>query len=231
MATRYKIISAKDVDTDSSMASNSDVKIPSQKAVKTYADNHGSPTGSILPFAGSSAPTGFLIADGASLLRADYAALFAVIGTAYGGVDGTHFTLPDLKGKVIVGVNASETEFDVLGETGGAKTHTLSIAELPSHYHTVDPPATNSGNVSSDHSHGITIPRTNDTNWSSTSQGFLIHGDDGTTANVVNRQTGGISANHYHATDIAQFNSGSTGTGTAHNNLQPYLVVNYIIKT
>lgn len=65
------------------------------------------PAGAVLPFAGSSAPTGYLMCNGASVLRATYADLFTAIGTTYGSVDGTHFTLPDLRGRVPVGVGAS----------------------------------------------------------------------------------------------------------------------------
>ena len=53
------------------------------------------PAGCTLPYAGASAPAGFLLCNGASVLRTSYAVLFTAIGTAYGSVDGTHFTLPD----------------------------------------------------------------------------------------------------------------------------------------
>jgi len=96
------------------------------------------PAGMVIPFAGATAPAGFLICDGASLLRASYTALFAIIGTTYGSADGTHFSLPNLKGKIPVGVNASETEFDTLGETGGSKapallshSHAISLKQNP----------------------------------------------------------------------------------------------------
>lgn len=64
------------------------------------------PTAAITPFAGSSAPTGWLLCDGSSLLRASYPALFAAISTAYGSVDGTHFNVPDLRGRVTIGREA-----------------------------------------------------------------------------------------------------------------------------
>ena len=61
------------------------------------------PTGALTQFAGAAAPTGWLLCDGASLLRADYAALFTVIGTAYGTVDGTHFSIPDMRARMPFG--------------------------------------------------------------------------------------------------------------------------------
>lgn len=60
-------------------------------------------TGQVAAWATATPPTGWLECDGASLLRADYAALFAVIGVTWGTVDGTHFTLPDLRGEFIRG--------------------------------------------------------------------------------------------------------------------------------
>lgn len=64
------------------------------------------PTGSILPFAGSNVPTGFLVCDGTSYLRATYSTLFSVIGTAWGSLDGTHFNVPDFRGQFMRGNTA-----------------------------------------------------------------------------------------------------------------------------
>ena len=106
------------------------------------------PTGTILMFGGSSAPTGYLLCNGANVSRTTYAALFAVIGTAYGAGDGLNtFTLPDLRGRVPLGLDGTAARVtsastgganaDTLGGTGGAETHTLTVAELPSHRHLV----------------------------------------------------------------------------------------------
>jgi microcystin-dependent protein len=77
-----------------------------------------------------SIPAGWLECDGANLLRATYPDLFASFGTSFGSVDGTHFNLPNLKGKLPYGASSS------IGATGGEKTHAVSIAELPAHTHT-----------------------------------------------------------------------------------------------
>lgn len=81
--------------------------------------------GEILGYGGASAPGDYLLCDGASYLRADYPELFAVIGTTYGAADGTHFNVPDIKGKTIFGYKSTDTDFDALGKTGGAKTANL----------------------------------------------------------------------------------------------------------
>lgn len=65
--------------------------------------HQATPAGVVLPYAGSAAPTGFLLCDGSSKLRADYADLFTAIGTTFGSVDGTHFTLPDMRSRTPVG--------------------------------------------------------------------------------------------------------------------------------
>jgi len=64
------------------------------------------PTATLVPFAGSASPTGWLICDGSSLLRATYPALFAAIGSNFGSVDGTHFNVPDMRGRIPVGREA-----------------------------------------------------------------------------------------------------------------------------
>lgn len=155
------------------------------KVAAADLNNSVVPTGAIFPYAGSAAPTDWLLCDGASLLRADYADLFTLIGTTYGSVDGTHFNIPNLKGKIPVGVNSAETEFDVLGETGGEKTHTLITAEIPAHAHGL--PMNSGGGNAASVSNLNTIPTTNQ-------------------------------------------NTNSAGGDGAHNNLQPYIALNYIIK-
>lgn len=89
------------------------------------------PPGQVIQFAGAGLPEGWLRCQGQSLLRADYPALFAAIGTAHGAVDGTHFSLPDFRGRVAVGVDTGQTEFDTLGEKGGAKSRLIDHTALP----------------------------------------------------------------------------------------------------
>jgi len=89
------------------------------------------PIGAIIQFAGSTIPNGWLICDGTAISRETYADLYTKIGTAYGTGDGsTTFNVPNFKGKVAVGYNSSETEFNALGKTGGSK-------EMQKHSHRV----------------------------------------------------------------------------------------------
>lgn len=109
----------------------------SDTSVALVTANDGLPVGSYVEGAWTTAPAGYLLADGAAVSRTTYANLFAVVGTTYGAGNGsTTFNLPDARGRVLV-QQSSDTEFDVLGEKYGAKTHTLTIAEMPSHSHSM----------------------------------------------------------------------------------------------
>lgn len=160
-----------------------------------------SPTGAITAFAGTVAPQGWLLCDGSAVSRTTYADLFAVIGTAYGAGNGTStFNLPNLQGRVPVGRNGSEAEFDELGDSGGEKEHTLTVDEMPTHSHSLTYQGSSYGsfpllqNVASPHAN---------VGW-------------------------GAGAPFSPSRPISVANA---GRGQAHNNLQPYLVVNYIIRT
>lgn len=168
----------------------------------------GVPSGAMVDYAGSSAPTGWLLCFGQSLLRTDYAALFTAIGTTYGTADGTHFNVPDKRGRVSVpadnmgGSDAGVLSIsNTLGTTGGEENHTLSSAEMPSHTHTQDA-----------HHHATALQTGN---FNSYAGGLLA--------------TGYLPPNTGNTTDATATNQ-NTGGGGVHNNMQPYIVVNVIIK-
>ena len=151
------------------------------------------PVGTIIPYAGTTIPSNYMKCEGQALSRIEYDILFSAIGTTYGVGDGTTtFNLPNLKGRVITGIDSNDTDFDALGETGGEKTHTLTIQEIPSH------------------NHGI-----RDTLDMSTVAG-------------QNRSVVVGGGTTWNPGDPAL--STNTGDDQPHNIMQPYIVLNYIIK-
>lgn len=93
--------------------------------------------GEIVVFAGNSSPSpDWLPCDGSSVLRASFPALFAVVGTTFGAVDGSHFNLPDLQGRAPIGTGTgSGLSTRNLGDSIGEETHVLTVSELASHNH------------------------------------------------------------------------------------------------
>jgi microcystin-dependent protein len=94
------------------------------------------PAGAVQIHASATAPTGYLLCQGQSVSRTAYPELFAAIGISYGSENVTTFRIPNLIGRVIVGTDPGQTEFNTMGKTGGAKTHTLNTNEIPNHTHT-----------------------------------------------------------------------------------------------
>jgi microcystin-dependent protein len=185
------------------------------------------PVGSIMDYAGSSAPSGWLICGGQSVSRAAYAALFDVIGTTYGAADGTTFRLPDLRGRTTAGMDFSVSglagrlssatmtpDGATLAAVGGTQTHVLTTAQLPAHVHTL------SGTTSSDGAHTHNIKTL---------------GDTGPTENRPISSSGpfgdsfdtGSSGAHTHT---LSGDTSSVGSGTAHLNVQPTMLLNKIIR-
>lgn len=90
------------------------------------------PVGMIMQYAGTSIPERWMKCEGQTLSRTDYSELFSVIGTTYGSGNGsTTFNLPNISGKMIIGYDPDDNDFDTMGATGGSKTHTLTNYELP----------------------------------------------------------------------------------------------------
>ncbi len=168
--------------------------------------SNGVPVGTVVSTVLTTAPSGWLLCDGSAVSRTTYADLFAGIGTTYGSGDGsTTFNLPDMRGRVAMGAgtgtgggasgNGKPTGGSALsarspGDWGGAQTHTLTIAEMPSH------------------SHG-------------TSAGDGFANSPGNTKFALASNAG---CNNTTCTTAA------VGGGQAHNNIQPFVVLNHIVK-
>lgn len=166
------------------------------------------PAGSLVQYAGAAAPSGWLLCNGASVSRTAYSGLFAVVGTAFGSVDGNTFNLPDLRDRVPVGVSGTKTR----GATGGAETHVLSGAEMPNHQHTID------------HNH----PSDNVLDGSVVSS-LTYNGIAG--GQLGNGFSVNLATGRADLSPLSGVSSGWAGSGQAHNNMQPYVALNYIIKT
>lgn len=160
-------------------------------------------SGMLMPYAGATAPTGWLLCYGQAISRTTYADLFAVVGVTYGNGDGsTTFNLPDLRGRTIAGkddmggVSANRLtnqtgglNGDGLGNSGGSETETLSLTQMPNSYY-----------------------------WNSNALAASDRLDNHANSNYTAR--------------LPDFNNNTTqGGGGAHNNVQPTFILTYIIKT
>lgn len=168
----------------------------------------GVPTGSIMMWYTDTPPTGWLICNGQS--TSGYTALAAVVGA----------TVPNMQQRVPVGKNAGT--FSTLGATGGEETVTLVTANVPAHTHTF------SGTTSTDGSHTHALSN-NATNMVSDANQGINWATAGGASYGFRNSTILASGNHSHT--ISGTTGTGSGSGTAHNNLQPYIVINYIIKT
>lgn len=187
-------------------------------AISAIITSNGVRPGTVLDFAGVTAPSGYLMCFGQTVNIVDQPALFAVLGTTYGGNGTTTFGIPDLRGRVSAGKdNMGGTAANrltgqpngvngaVLGADGGAQTHTLTVAQMPAHGHNV----TDNG-----HSHN---------GGASTSGSGVNYLGSGS-----NPYFAGVSPTASSTTGISIQNNGGGGS---HNNVQPTFILNKIIKT
>ena len=198
--------------------------------------------GSITAYAGHTVPEGYMICDGSTLNKADYPELFDIIGTVYGGDGVTTFKLPNLLGKVITCVDVNDTDLDTVGKTGGAKTVTLTTNQMPSHTHTFTGSTHNhSGSVGGatavDGNAGYALVSPPGLDWS-TASGAGIGGSDHSYPRI-NYWSGNFSSYssklvHSHNLTINGATTGGTNATTggdeAHENMPPYMALNYIIR-
>jgi len=150
-----------------------------------------SPTGSIMAFGGSSAPSGWFLCDGSEYSQTTYATLYAVLGSTWntGGETAGYFRVPDLRGRGPIGSGTgSGLTARTLGATGGEENHQLSVAELAAHSHNA-----------------------------------YVYASFGAQTSWFG---GGPKLNAAALQAITQ----SAGSNTAHNTMQPFAVVTYIIK-
>lgn len=230
-----------------------DMRVDQVNPVGIAQSVSSSPTGALTAYAGSEAPTGWLLCYGQAVSRATYAALYSVIGTTYGSGDGsTTFNIPDLRGRAPValdnmgGTDANRLSVtNTLGGTGGEEKHLLIVSEMPSHTHLQDA----HNHTQTNHTHSNTLNDLGHTHGYifniQHSDGAVVSGEaltsgltlggrrrylDTTSGNnsaPMSITNAGQTANIQDATATNQ-NRGGDGE---HNNMQPYILTNYIIKT
>ena len=157
----------------------------------------GIPVGSIIPYGNSVVPETYLLCNGQAVSRTDYPELFAIIGTSFGSGDGsTTFNVPDYRDKFVLGAGG---EVD-LAETGGEKEVTLTLDEVPPHYHYLN----NNGNDNT----RLTMNAAH---------------TGGNNYNVYMDSATSTELGPYIVTNYS-------GGGQSHNNMPPYVGTYYIIK-
>ena len=190
------------------------------------------PTGSVLPFAGASAPSGFLVCNGAAVPRDTYADVFTVLGglaSPFGlGDDSSTFNLPDLRGRVPVGLGNDSSAANNGTRDRGTKG---GDTRLQGHTHVVD--ASGSGttlgsNSTLNHNHGYSASYDRNGTAGVTAGGSVV---------TFNFATVGVGTDYRDLNHTHNFSVATSGTSNNHNqsigagqNMQPYQVVNYIIK-
>ena len=189
--------------------------------------------GEIKTYAGPTEPSGWVFCDGSVYDGTDstYEKLFNVIGVSYGG-SGTNFAVPDMRGRVAIspdnmggGVAGRVTNEPAnMASTGGFEDHALTLSEMPNHDHTATQGS--HSHTDSGHNHGMpsqwngsNVHQSGDNTWTVPEAAYFTTTRNTNTgyANIASASAGPIT--------IA-----TTGGGTAHTSMQPYICINHIIK-
>lgn len=192
------------------------------------------PAGMVMQFAGASAPSGWLVCNGNPISRSVYAELFSVIGSTYGNGDGvTTFNLPGFSGKVARGVGVAPY---TLGASGGSDTTLIAANNLPAHTHPITDPGHTHVATDSGHTHNVDLTGgySGDTYSAVVSGNFqyigLGLGGAGNRTSDPSAATTG-TANVTNSVDTTGISvDANVTTGDAISVVDPYVVVNYIIK-
>lgn len=186
----------------------------------------GTITGEVKGWAGGTIPSGWLECNGQEIDRTSFADLFSAIGTTYGAGNGsTTFNVPDFRGRSVIGAGTgSGLTARSSGQTGGAETHLLTESEIPGHTHAPGTlTAAASGNTTAD-----ILATSGDTVTSTGGGGPNSESVTVSDGNDASTQWSASLPDHTHTISGA---SASTGGDGAHENMPPFGVLKWMIKT
>ena len=167
--------------------------------------------GEIMMISWGYAPKGFALCNGQLLSINQNQALYALLGTTYGGNGQTNFALPDLRGRIPVGDGTGYT----LGQRAGTETHTLTAAQVPGHVHGLKA-SSERGTTELSGVAGTSPVH----NYLADSGGGAPQYGGNLNANMAVVGAGGATVN----------TTGAVGGGQPHSNMQPYGCINFVIS-
>ena len=181
--------------------------------------------GTIMLFAGNFAPRDWLFCDGSELLITSYEELFSIIGNTYGGDGVTTFKLPDLRGRVPLGTGNGPGLLPYeLGQAGGQETHMLTTLEMPVHNHLTQNAVTADQNIQLSTDKAVNeTPALGDV----PAVANFGSGLSATTVKSFGPATNSVSGQTISGS--AGLTILDSGANFPHNNMQPFLGLNYII--
>ena len=213
------------------------------------------PCGSIVNYAGDTAPTGWIICDGSELSKTIYSDLFYIIGNKYGSASDDNFKLPDLGERIPAGFKSGTNS---LGAIGGNSSITLTTNQMPSHNHTGTSDSngahthTGTTDLNGSHTHSSNSSDNSISGTNTSTLGLVTADGDNSINASVNDSVSGIEPNLYANTIALTINEagshthgfttasngshshgitiGNTGGGQSIDIRNKYIVLNYIIK-